>query len=256
MSDRDFGQFEVLSDYYDRFNGADYNAYSEYIEKAMSVYGMTDGKLILDLACGTGKLTSELSRRGYDMIGADISVEMLMRAKENAMADGLDILYLCQDMRDFELYGTVDAVVCALDGVNYLQKREDVLKCFKLVRNYLNPGALFLFDVNSEYRFKEVFAKRDYFLEDGGVYLGWHSEYHQKSGKCDLFLTLFIEDGEGRYIKREEMQTEKLWKDDELCRIIDEAGLEKLAVFSGFDMKNAEENDEKRYYVCRCPIEK
>ena len=249
-------QFTVLAEYYDRLNGADHKAYAEYVSRVFKKYGSGDESLLLDLGCGTGGLTIALSDMGYDMIGADISSEMLSVASEHAYDAEKSILYLLQDMRSFELYGTVDGIVCALDGINYLTEREDVLKCFKLVRNYLNPGALFLFDVNSEYRFKEIFAKRDFFVEDDGVYMGWRNFYSKKTGICDIFLTLFIKSDDGRYVKREETQTEKLWLDSELDELIAESGLEKVAVFSGFDMKEAKENDEKRYYVVRCPYNK
>ena len=250
------GQFTVLSKVYDSLNGADYKGYTDYIKKVFMRYGSGKEKLLLDLACGTGKLTEELAENGFDMIGADISTDMLSQALENASEKGLDILYLCQDMCSFELYGTVDAVVCALDGVNYLTKRDDVVKCFKLVRNYLNPGALFLFDVNSSYRFREVFAQRDYFLEGDGNYLGWKSSFDPESGLCDFFLTLFTEDKDGRYTKSEELQTEKLWEDEELERILKETGMELVDIFSGFDMKRPDERTEKKFYVCRCPFDK
>lgn len=250
------GQFTALAEYYDRLNGADYKAYAEYVDKVFKRYGSGDNKLVLDLGCGTGSLTLALAELGYDMIGADISPEMLTVAQDRAYDAEKSILFLMQDMRSFELYGTVGGVVCALDGINYLTRREDVIKCFKLVRNYLDPGALFLFDVNSEYRFKEVLAKRDYFLEDEGVCLGWRSEFDEAKGICEFFLSLFILDDDGRYVRRDETQTEKLWTDAELDGIIEESGLIKVAVYSGFDMKEAEEGDEKRFYVVKCPENK
>ena len=250
------GQFTALAEYYDCLNGADYKAYAEYVDKVFKRYGTGENKLVLDLGCGTGSLTLALAELGYDMIGADISPEMLTVAQDRAYDAEKSILFLMQDMRSFELYGTVGGVVCALDGINYLKKPEDVKKCFKLVRNYLDPGALFLFDVNSEYRFKEILAKRDYFLEDEGVCMGWRSEYDGETGLCDFYLTLFIADGDGRYVRRDETQTEKLWTDEELDGLLSECGLEKLAVYSGFDMKDAKENDEKRFYVVRCPMDK
>jgi len=190
------------------------------------------------------------------MIGADISPEMLSIASERAYGAEKSILFLMQDMRDFELYGTVSGAVSALDGINYLTERKDVIKCFKLVRNYLDPGALFLFDVNSEYRFREVLSKRDYFLEDDGVCLGWRSDFDEKTGLCDFYLTVFEQGEDGRYVRRDETQTEKLWTDCEIEDMLAESGLEKDAVFSGFDMKKAEEKDEKRFYVVRCPFNK
>ena len=249
-------QFSALAGYYDRLNGADYPAYCDYIKKVFAKHGSGKEELVLDLGCGTGELTSEMAKRGYDMIGVDISPDMLSEASMRAYEAEQSILYLLQDMRSFELYGTVDAIICALDGVSYLYSREDVLKCLRLVRNYLNPGALFLFDVNSVYRFYEVFAKRDYFLEEDGVYLGWRSDVDEKSGECDLLLTLFIENDDGTFTKREEVQTEKIWTREQMEEMISEAGLETVAVYSGFDMRPAKERDEKWFFVVRCPYEK
>ena len=249
-------QFTVLAEYYDRLNGADYKAYADFLQKAFKKYGSGEESLLLDLACGTGRLTEELAVRGYDMIGADVSEEMLMLAMSRAYEKELGILYLKQDMRSFELYGTVDAVICSLDGISYLTDESDVKKCLRLVRNYLNPGALFIFDVNSEYRFKEILSKRDFFLDDGEVYLGWRSELDEKRSVCDFYLTFFIENGDGSYTKKEEIQSEKVFTRDGLCKLLSECGLEVLDVLGGFDMKEAKESDEKWYFVCRCPFDK
>ncbi len=246
-------QFTVLSEYYDRLNGADYKRYAEFVKEIFKKHGSGKEELVLDLACGTGALTQELSSLGYDMIGADISPDMLMIATQKAIENGKNILYICQDMRTFELYGTVSAVVSALDGINYLTEKEDVIKCFKNVRNYLDPNGLFIFDINSPYRFKEVLSKRDYFLEGDGVYLGWRNVYHPIKGICEFYLTLFIEDEDGAYTKREEIQTEKIWKLSEIKEMLSEAGLELVEVYSDYDMTLAKENDEKWYFICRCP---
>ena len=250
------GQFTALAEYYDRLNGADYEGYAEYVRRVFERYGSGEESLVLDLGCGTGSLTLALADKGYDMIGADISPEMLMIASERAYDAEKSILFLMQDMRSFELYGTVSAIVCALDGLSYLTSREDTLKCLKLVRNYLDPGGLLLFDVNSEYRFREVLAKRDYFLEEEGVCLGWRSEIDEERRTCDFMLTLFCQDEDGRYTRRDETQTEKIWTDGELCEMIAESGLDVVEVFSGFDMEKAKETDEKRFFVVRCPFDK
>lgn len=249
-------QFTVLADYYDRFNGADYGAYAEYVKKAFKKYGSGRESLVLDLACGTGRLTEALSEMGYDMIGADISEEMLSVAASSACEKGLDILYLNQDMRTFELYGTVDAVICSLDGISYLTDKRDAEACFKLIYNYLNPGGLFLFDVNSVYRFKEVLSKRDFFLSEDDVYLGWRSDIDERRSVCDFMLTFFIEGKDGKYTKKEEMQSERIWEMEELCDSLSACGLDVLDTFGGIDMNKATKTDEKWYFVCRCPLQK
>jgi len=249
-------QFTVLAEYYDRLNGADYKTYADLVERVLKKYGSGKESLLFDLACGTGRLTEALAEKGYDMIGADISEEMLMLAMSRAYEKEQSILYLKQDMRSFELYGTVDAVICSLDGISYLTDTEDLRKCFSLVRNYLDPGALFIFDINSVYRFKEVFLKRDFFLEDDGVYLGWRSELNEKNPVCDFLLTFFIQNEDGSFTKKEELQSERVWEKNDLSELLRECGLQVIDVLGGFDMHPATDTDEKWYFICRCPFEK
>ena len=249
-------QFTVLAEYYDRFNGADYKLYADYVENVFKKHGSGKEELLLDLACGTGRLTEELAERGYDMIGADVSEDMLSVAMSGAYEKELSILYLKQDMREFELYGTVDAVICSLDGISYLAEKEDTEKCLRLIRNYLNPGALLLFDINSDYRFKEILAKRDFFLEEEGAYLGWKSELDEKKSVCYFNLTFFTENGEGGYVKSEETQCERVWEKEEICGLISACGLEVIDIYGDLNMKKTEETDEKWYFVCRCPFNK
>lgn len=248
-------QFTELAEYYDKLNGADFSGYADKLCEVMNGYGIPNSSLVLELGCGTGSLTLELASRGYDMIGADISCEMLNIAMRRAAESGANILYLLQDMRSFELYGTVGAVICANDGMNYLTSEADVLKCMKLVRNYLDPDGLFIFDVNTPWRFREVFAKRDFFFDDGSgeVYMGWRSQFDDESGECDFWLTLFTRNEDGSYTKREEQQREKLWTMSELTKCIEVSGLELLGVYSSLGGAVASENsgEEKWYFVCR-----
>ncbi len=247
-------QFTEISAYYDRLNGANYKEYADFIQNAFKTHGSGKEELLLDLACGTGALTCELASRGYDMIGADISIEMLNIARDRAYDSELDILYLCQDMRSFELYGTVDGIICSLDGISYLHDKADVVKCLKLVRNYLNPNALFIFDVNSVHRFREILDGRDYFVDEDDVSLGWHSEINGDS--CDFFLTLFVKGEDGRYEKRSEEQSERIWELDDYRSMIADSGLELVDVYGNLDMDKLNETSEKWYFVCRCPYEK
>ncbi len=248
-------QFTALAEYYDILDGSDMKGYADYIDKTVRSFGVGTSPLMLDLACGTGSLTEELARRGYDMIGVDASCDMLNVASGRSAESS--ILYLLQDMRSFELYGTVNTVVCANDGINYLSSEDDVLKCMKQVENYLDPGGLFLFDVNTPWRFREVFAKRDFFSDDGSseVYMGWRSDFCERSGACEFLITLFVKNGDGTYRRLEEHQREQMWTMEQLGRCINTAGLETVAVYGDRNGHAATQasGEEKWYFVCRKP---
>ena len=140
------GAYEKFAQVYDLFmDNIDYEEWADYITDHLKKYGIEDG-LVLELGCGTGTMTGLLADRGYDMIGVDNSGEMLAEAMEKRMESGQDILYLQQDMQEFELYGTVRAIVSVCDSLNYITEREELLQVFRLVNNYLDPEGLFLFD--------------------------------------------------------------------------------------------------------------
>ena len=136
---------------YDQFmDNVPYEDWAQYLHGVLEMYGIWDG-LVLELGCGTGTMTELLSGYGYDMIGVDCSEEMLDAAMEKREESGHDILYLLQDMREFELYGTVRAVVSVCDSINYILEEKELEQVFRLVNNYLDPGGIFLFDFNTEY---------------------------------------------------------------------------------------------------------
>ena len=138
-----YGSFAMVYDLF--MDNVDYDGWSDYLRKLLRRYGVEDG-LILELGCGTGSMTERLAEAGFDMIGVDCSGEMLEIAQEKKCESGLDILYLEQDMREFELYGTVRAVVSVCDSLNYILEDEELVKVFRLVNNYLDPGGIFLFE--------------------------------------------------------------------------------------------------------------
>ncbi|MEG0962949.1 MAG: class I SAM-dependent methyltransferase, partial [Lachnospiraceae bacterium] len=146
-----------FAEVYDLFmDNVPYPSWCEYLTSLLKSYEIEDG-LVLDLGCGTGKLTRLLAQNGYDMIGVDCSQEMLQIAKDgNIEGTGTDILYLLQDMREFELYGTVKAVVSICDSMNYIVEEEELLQVFQLVNNYLDPGGVFIFDLNTIYKYREL----------------------------------------------------------------------------------------------------
>ena len=138
---------------YDTFmDNVPYEEWCGYIKSLLMEQGVKEG-LVLDLGCGTGSLAELLSAAGYDMIGVDASEEMLELAYEKKAVSGSDILYLCQDMRELELYGTVEAVISVCDCMNYILEYEDLVQVFRLVNNYLDPGGVFIFDLNTKYKY-------------------------------------------------------------------------------------------------------
>ena len=148
--------YSKFAQVYDLFmDNIDYEGWAEYVTARLKEYGIADG-LVLELGCGTGTMTGLLADRGYDMIGVDNSEEMLAEAMEKRVESGQDILYLLQDMQEFELYGTVRAVVSVCDSLNYITEREDLLQVFRLVNNYLDPEGIFLFDMNTIHKYRDL----------------------------------------------------------------------------------------------------
>ncbi len=251
-------QYGYLAPYYDKLNAdIDYSAWASFIESVLSRNGIASGDLVLDLACGTGNITLELARRGYDMIGVDYSAEMLWAAREKLMlpenADMSDkLLLIQQDMRSFELYGTVKAVVCCLDSINYLLSDEDLDQCFSLVRNYIEPDGIFIFDVNTRYKFENVYGDNAYILEADGVYCGWQNSYDPDSRLCDFDLDIFAEDEDGGYTRFSETQTERCHSDETLRHYLEKNDFEVIYVASDLDMTPVSPSDERHHYICRC----
>lgn len=248
--------YRALARVYDRLNAdLDYGVWADFMEACFKKYLKTRPELVLDLACGTGTMTRVLSARGYDMIGVDGSAEMLSEAYALGNGEG-KILYLCQDMRELELYGTVGAVISCLDSINYLLSEDDLTTVFSVVHNYLDPDGIFLFDVNSPYKFAEVYGNNAYVLEDeteeGAIYCGWQNEYDPESGICDFWLSLFEENREdGSYCRSDEHQRERCYSPETLRRLLEKAGFEWIGVFGDLGFGAPTETTERLYIAAR-----
>ena len=247
-------QYSFLANVYDLLNSDyDYEKYADFLDGAIRSNEVSKSSLVLDLACGTGKITFALRRRGYDMTGIDLSEEMLSLAKDICYDKEInDILWLCQDMREFELYGTVDACVCCLDSINYLTRLSDVKKCLSLVHNYLIPNGIFIFDINTPFRFEKIYGDNDYILENDGSLLAWHNEYNEKSKLCKFYLSIFEENQDGSYERYDEIQKEKCYSMKQIKSALMECGFEIIKVYGDLDNKDADDTDEKWYFVARC----
>ncbi len=248
--------YDLLAPFYDKFNGEiDYSKWADFIEKIIKKeYKEGKPELVLDLGCGTGKMTIELAKRGYDMTGIDYSPEMLDMARSRAAELGFkdNILWLCQDMREFELYGTVDVAVCCLDGINHLTRVKDLNKCLDLVHNYLIPNGLFIFDINGKYKFENIYGDKNYVFEDEDALCVWQNDYNEKNKLCSFYITLFSERKDGKYERADEIQMERMYTLRSIKRALSENSLEFLGAYSDFDFKDGSDSDERLYIVAKC----
>ncbi len=217
----------------------DNTPYEVWCERVISILKENGIKndLVLDLGCGTGTLTELLAQKGYDMIGVDLSYEMLAQAMEKREQSGLPILYLQQDMREFELYGTVKAAVSVCDSLNYLLEDEDVIETFKLVNNYLDPEGLFIFDFNTVHKYRDVIGDATIAENREDCSFIWENYYHEEECINEYEVTFFIKEGE--YFRRfEETHYQRGYTVEEMKEFLIQAGMDFV------DMKDADTWDE------------
>ena len=210
-----------------------YKEWADYMEKTLERHKVPKG-LLLDLGCGTGTLSGLLDAKGYDVIGVDASEEMLAIAREKAVVEKRDILYLLQDMREFELYGTVGAVVSVCDSLNYILEEEELLTVFKLVNNYLDPGGIFLFDMNTRYKYEELMGENTIAENRENCSFIWENYYDRETCINEYGLTIYLEGEDGRYDRMEETHFERFYETEKVMELLGKAGMEFLGVTDGF----------------------
>ena len=238
---------------YDLFmDNIPYGEWTEYVKELLAEEGITNG-ILLDLGCGTGSVTELLAKAGFDMIGIDNSEEMLDIAMEKRYESGLDILYLLQDMREFELYGTVKGVVSICDSMNYILDDEDLLDVFKLVHNYLDNDGIFVFDMNTMYKYQEILADNTFAEDREESSFIWGNYYDEEDEINQYDLTLFVREEDGRYRKYEETHLQRAYEQETVEELIKESGLELLHVYDAFTKELPAEDSQRIYYVCRRP---
>ncbi len=247
-------QYSALAAFYDILNDSvDYDKWFDFINKTLEKESFSPAS-VLDLACGTGEIALRFAKKGLETIAVDLSYEMLSLARQKADIQNADILFLNQDMAYFELYGTVDLIVCCLDSVNYLTSKDDVISCFANAYNYLNPGGYFIFDINSEYKFKNIYADNAFVFETDEVFCTWQNYYKPSTRICDFYLDFFVKEGEN-YKRFSETQKERCYTLKQIISYIDKAGLDVINIYSDLDFTPADiknQGEAERFYiVCR-----
>lgn len=236
---------------YDTFmDNIPYEEWAVYLTGLLNEYGVNDG-LVLDLGCGTGNMTELLAKEGYDMIGVDNAEEMLEIAMEKREKSGHDILYLLQDMRELELYGTVRAVVSVCDSVNYIDEEEDLTEVFRLVNNYLDPGGVFIFDFNTLYKYREILGDRTIAENREDCSFIWDNYYYEEERINEYELSIFIREKENLFRRYEETHFQRGYTLDEMIRMIKDSGLEFVTAYDAFTREAPKEDSERIYVIAR-----
>lgn len=239
--------YTSFAEVYDLFmDNVPYEEWCDYLTSLLKEQGIPDG-ILLDLGCGTGKLTRLLSARGYDMIGVDISEEMLGIAMEE---NHDNILYLCQDMREFELYGTVAAAVSICDSMNYIVTPEDLTEVFRLVNNYLDPGGVFIFDLNTIAKYEALGSSTIAENREEGSFI-WENYYDAPSCVNEYDLTLYIAGKDGRFDRYFETHYQRAYTLDEIKACLEAGGLSFVAAYDAFTRKPPNAGSERIYVIAK-----
>ena len=246
--------YETFAQVYDTFmSNIPYDDWVNYIQKIWQKYSL-EPSLILDLACGTGNMSYRLANLGYEMIGVDLSGDMLDEAMEknaNLPPDKKPVLYLNQDMRAFELYGTVDCVLCLCDSINYITDEDELLHVFRLVNNYLEPKGLFVFDINTIYKFKNVLADNSFGQTTENAAYTWENYYDEEENINEFYTNFFIENEDGTYERYEEYHYERGYTIQKIKELLEKAGLVFEGVFHDNTFDPPRENSERLYFIAR-----
>ena len=240
-----------FAEVYDRFmENVPYDDWEAWIASQLEASGYA-GQLVLELGCGTGIMTERLAARGYDMIGADLSIEMLEEAQEKSACAGQNILWIHQDMRELELFGTVDAIVCTCDSLNYITDLQDLEQVFQRVAMFLEPGGTFLFDINTPYKYEYVLADHTYADTYEDAAFIWQNEYDPETRENEYQVTFFVEDEKDRYTRYEELHIQKAYSFEEIRACFTKAGFTEEGFYGELSLKAPDATAERVHFIIR-----
>lgn len=237
--------------FYDRLTeNVDYDLIGNRIDKLVSRFGGRKN-ILLEIGCGTGNLCEKMSSLGYDVIGIDSSQEMLSEALDKKYESGSEIQYLCQDMTELDMYGTIDVTVSVLDSINHLADVESIRKTFERVSLFAFPDGLFIFDMNTVYKHREILGNNSYIYDLDGLFCSWQNEYSSQYDSVEMFLDFFEEQEDGRYERFQESFKEIAIEEAEIDRLLKETGFEILAKYDDYSDRPVNEKTQRIVYVTK-----
>ena len=242
--------------YYDLLTeNVDYEKRSEYIRNLLVDNGIDKG-ILLDLACGTGTLTLLLAQMGYDMIGVDASEEMLSVAQEKKMEAGIgnEAIFLCQKMQELDLFGTVDAAVCTLDSINHVTDEENVKEIFRRVSLFMEDNGIFIFDVNTPYKHKEILGDNTFVYDMDDVYCVWQNSTDEKmltKVSLDIFEKVEDEEGEDVFVRYSEEFSERGYELSDIQKWVSEYKFELIGLYEEMTREKIKTDTQRAVFVFR-----
>ena len=232
---------------YDEF--MDQTPYDEWLCNILNVLGkhhIERDADILDLGCGTGKMARRLAKEGYQVTAIDNSMDMLEIA---ASEEDDHILYVLQDMVSLELPKKMDAVVSICDCMNYILKKRIFLETFIRVRKFLKEDGVFMFDMNSHYKYREILACNTFAEDREDASFIWDNFYDEEDRINEYQLSLFIRNEQGTYNKYEELHLQKAYDQEEIMNLLDQAGFSSIRVLDAETMEEVKEDTQRLYYI-------
>ena len=236
---------------YDTFmDETPYEEWGVFLLNMMKKYNISDG-LVAELGCGTGTMTEYMAKAGYDMIGIDNSPEMLNIAMDKKAKSGLDILYLCQDMREFELYGTVRVMLSVCDCLNYVVDPEEIIDVMRLVNNYLDYDGYFIFDFNTVHKYWDIIGDTTISENREDCAFIWDNYYHEDDNINEYELTIFVKEEEDMFRRFSETHYQRGYTLEEMKSYALQAGLKFVEAYDGYTQNPVDENTQRVLMVLK-----
>ncbi len=237
--------------FYDRLTGnVEYDRIAQAVDRYVERFGGTR-EVLLDLACGTGSVSEKMAGMGYDVIGVDNSEDMLGVAMDKKFDSGLPIQYICQDMTKLNLYGAVDVAICVLDSINHLDSIESIKKTFESVSRFTAAGGLFIFDVNTIYKHREILADNAFLYDFDDFFCGWQNEYHADDNSVDIFLDFFEKNENGSYTRYQENFSEKAYSREKIVKCFEDSSFEMLGEYDDYTDNPLSDKTQRVVYVLK-----
>ncbi|WP_369902558.1 class I SAM-dependent methyltransferase [Bacillus manliponensis] len=244
-----YEQFALLYD--ELMNDVPYDKWVEFTKQSLTQAGMNEAK-ILDVACGTGNVTLPLVQEGYDVVGVDLSEEMLTVAQQKLGEKGHMIPFYQQDMRELDVPGEFDCVAIFCDSLNYLLQEDDIKETFRRVYHHLHTDGLFLFDIHSLYKIHHVFQNETYTINGDEIALIWNCFPGEEPNSVEHDLTFFVKDDEGdMYHRFDELHVQRGYSVENITKWLEESGFTILRVTGDFERAEVTEQTERIFFMAK-----